>query len=176
MKCDKLYRYHCVLSNVPKCETVEVGFAGHKTSMYREWEVWCTMTKQQFEGWKKNNPDGYYFQKLLDWKISCSICKAVVEENVIFQSNDYFLVETKTKKGHDKRYMLCSIAHRKHGFDSVGMGIAVTEGLKLFKEPFIICFGKYASIKDHWHVVLCDTKLDGESVDIRKEPRIEVIL
>ena len=108
---------------------------------------------------------------------SCPICEAHEHENIIWQStpDGYFIIETKNKKGHDKRYMLCSLGHVGQETDRVGMGIAVREGLNLFEESFIILFGKYASINDHWHVILCDTKLDGESVDLRKEPRIEVI-
>ena len=60
----KKYKYHCILSNVPKGELLEVAFVGSKVDMYREWEVYCTMSEQQFGEWK-NNPDGYYFQKLL---------------------------------------------------------------------------------------------------------------
>jgi len=60
------YRYHCMISNIPKGELLEVGFGEHKANFYHEWEVWKTMTEYQFKEWKKNNPDGYYFQELLD--------------------------------------------------------------------------------------------------------------
>jgi hypothetical protein len=108
-------------------------------------------------------------------KIKCPICKAFRKEPIVYFAADYFVVETRDKKGHNQRYMLCSVEHRPHGIDNVGMGVAIRAGLSLFPESFIIPFGKFASIKDHWHVVMCDMKFDKEVVDITKEPRIEVI-
>ena len=108
-------------------------------------------------------------------KNNCPLCKAFKSEKTHMVNSDYFLVNAKSLKGHKKRYLLCSITHRIHGLDQEGLSLAVREGLRLFKsEPFLVIFGVKASIKDHWHVIICDRILDSEVVNVFEEPRIEV--
>lgn len=107
-------------------------------------------------------------------KNNCLICKAYAKESIELIDDGYFIVETKDKKGHDERYMLCSIEHRRHVFDRDGLSIAVREGLRIFKKSFLVFFGEKASIKNHWHVIICDCILDGETADVLNESRIEI--
>jgi hypothetical protein len=108
----------------------------------------------------------------------CPICEAYHTERIIYETPEYFVIEAKTKKGHNQRYMFCSKAHVPHDPKNYEMMLkAVRSGIKfLFLKDFVVFNGIYASIKDHWHVILSDRMFQEETVDITKEPRIEVYL
>ncbi|MDD1679301.1 MAG: hypothetical protein LUO93_09010 [Methanomicrobiales archaeon] len=108
-------------------------------------------------------------------KNNCPICDAFSKEKIIYETRDFFVINAKTKKGHKQRYMFCSMQHVPHNpFDYQRLLIAVQTGLHLFKTDFVVFNGIYASIKQHWHVILSDRFFQDEVVDITKEPRIEV--
>lgn len=106
----------------------------------------------------------------------CPICKARKNEEIIHSGDGFFVIRAKDMKGHDERYMFCSENHVPHCYDCHGMSEAVKWGLQKMKRDFIIMFGVKASIKGHWHVIVCDRKTDGETVNIFEEPRIEVFV
>lgn len=118
--------------------------------------------------------------------MNCPICKAKIDEseNIVgFFGGDqgerkepkYFVLPCKDLKGHKKRYMFCTEKHMPHGTQDYEKILdAVKMGLALFHEDFIVLNGVNASIKEHWHVIICDRRFDGEKVDVTKEPRIEV--
>lgn len=109
--------------------------------------------------------------------IDCPICKARETERWVYQTRDYFIIKAKTMKGHQQRYMFCSKEHLPHNpQDYHRLLQAVQTGLHLFKTDFVVFNGIYASIKQHWHVILSDRMFQDEEVDITREPRIEVFL
>ena len=108
----------------------------------------------------------------------CPICESYYTEKILYETSEYFVIEAKTKKGHTQRYLFCSKDHIPHdpkNYEAILKAVRV--GIKfLFLKDFVVFNGIYASIKDHWHVVLSDRNFSEEVVDITKEPRIEVFL
>ncbi len=104
----------------------------------------------------------------------CALCRALKTEPVIFSAKDFAVLRSKNMKGHDKRVLFCTREHVPHATDSRKLAEAVKFGLDFFREPFLVMFGDRASIREHWHVILCDRKLEGETVNVLDERRMEV--
>jgi len=109
--------------------------------------------------------------------MNCHICNAYKHEKILLDNERFFVIEAKTKKGHNKRYMICSKSHVKHDpTDVYDVLEAVGMAYQLFEEDFVVFNGVFASIKEHEHFIASDRHFEEEVVDITKEPRIEVFL
>jgi hypothetical protein len=109
--------------------------------------------------------------------MKCNICDAYKNEKIIKENEDFFIVDAKTKKGHNKRFMVCRKAHVQHDpRDIYDLLDALEFVYDLFGEDFVIFNGIFASIKEHEHFIASDRHFEEEVVDITKEPRIEVFV
>lgn len=90
----------------------------------------------------------------------CPLCKAIEDEQKLYEDKHVAILQTKNRKGHTKRIMVVSKNHIpletyrdiEHYTD-----IFIDFCVDYFDEPtFCLMEGTYSKIRDHWHLVACD--------------------
>lgn len=101
--------------------------------------------------------------------VKCSLCELDVKKEKIFHEDESFItLRTENLKGHRERIMIVSKEH-KHSIPHkmYERGLDILE--KISKEVFsytpkaVIMDSTFATINDHWHLVVTD--LDPRSED-----------
>lgn len=114
----------------------------------------------------------------------CPLCTAIATEKaVVFrhfevQNFDYegvAILPTKNKKGHEYRYMVCTLKHTMDNQAELDSIAAIFLFMREFGRDFVILEPTHATVKDHWHRVASDMHGD-DFLLIEKTDRIEVRL
>lgn len=91
---------------------------------------------------------------------SCPLCIAVKNEKSLYEDDHVVILETKNKKGHEKRIMVVSKSHIPLETETGVLKythIFIDFCIDYFDEPtFCLMEGTYSIIRNHWHLVACD--------------------
>ena len=100
----------------------------------------------------------------------CALCHAVRYEPGLWEDHWFKILETKDRKGHQRRIMIASFNHTLPGpsAHSHMLDRLEDEGRKAFAPTykFVILDGTYGSLPDHPHYVATD--LDPQSEDFEQ--------
>jgi len=112
----------------------------------------------------------------------CSLCLAVEKEEPIYKDDKITILETKNLKGHKRRIMAVWQKHNDlhftgHSLDEL-LWRLTNVGLQVFNytEKFVIMSTKFATIRDHYHLVATDLEPDSEDFrQILGTPWVKVV-
>ncbi len=104
--------------------------------------------------------------------LNCPLCTLDLEkENIYYKDGSFIVLRTKNLKGHRERIMIMYRKHEhmilreefEHALDIVSL-----IGKKIFSytPKFVIMDSTFATINDHWHLVVTD--LDPKSEDFNQ--------
>lgn len=96
----------------------------------------------------------------------CPLCTIPQHETLIYENNSFFLVQTKTLKGHKVRVMVVSKQHKKtltllEQVEATKILTDYMTKLMLNQEWFIVG-DEHATFPDHFHLIACDFPLEEE--------------
>lgn len=104
--------------------------------------------------------------------VECPLCKLDLSQEKVFYEDQFFVVlRTKNLKGHKERIMIVSKSHVHRipmkAYESA-LDIVERFGRIIFKytNKFVIMDSTFATINQHWHLVVTD--LDPKSEDIEQ--------
>jgi len=104
--------------------------------------------------------------------VGCPLCQLDLEkEKVYYEDRTFIVVRTKTMKGHRERIMIIYKPHEHtipYKAYERALDIATKIGREVFSytPKFVIMDSTFATINDHWHLVLSD--LDPKSEDFNQ--------
>ena len=93
----------------------------------------------------------------------CPLCRAIINEEILYQDGNIIVLETKGLKCHNKRIMAILVDHETNISplcELVYLNSFVEFCKDYFDEEptFALVDSTYATIKDHWHRIACDWK------------------
>lgn len=106
----------------------------------------------------------------------CPLCKISKNEFLLYSDNDIYLCSTKENKGHKTRVMCVVKRHTIRPSFSIRMKayyLLITYMQQTMKDKnWFIVSNRYASIKNHWHIIACDEKGTPEELQqLHKTPK-----
>jgi len=102
---------------------------------------------------------------------NCPLCNLELREEEIFYEDPMFIVlRTRDLKGHRERIMIVAKEHI-HSVDYVTYGVALQTAEEVGKivfayaPKFVIMDSTFATIKEHWHLVMTDLNPKSKDFD-----------
>ncbi|NIO36419.1 hypothetical protein GTO27_01805 [Candidatus Bathyarchaeota archaeon] len=101
--------------------------------------------------------------------LNCPLCELdLAEEKIYFEDNSFIVLRTRSLKGHKERIMIVWKQHDhtiSYKAQERALDILSRIGRKVFgyTPKFVIMDSTFATINDHWHLVVSD--LDPKSED-----------
>ena len=108
----------------------------------------------------------------------CPLCKIPERETPLYEDNSLFLVETKERKGHQIRVMVCIKLHVENPtFQERTKAYAILiDHMKqvMGDGKWYIIDSTYASVPTHFHIIGCDSFGTPEELELlAKTPKVE---
>lgn len=100
--------------------------------------------------------------------MACALCKAVRDEEGVFENDIVKILRTKKMKGHTERVMIVTKKHDfTTGHNQYLRRILELEGPRFFQHTykFVIVAPDFATIPDHPHLIACDLEPGAEDWD-----------
>ena len=98
----------------------------------------------------------------------CPLCVAVDKEETIYSDDKVKILETKNLKGHKRRIMVIWTKHNDITLKRIDFDYMADKLEEIGKQAFsytykfVIMSSKFATIRDHWHLVASDLEPNSE--------------
>jgi hypothetical protein len=111
--------------------------------------------------------------------MTCPLCEIPKTESLLYQDNLLYLVKTKDPKGHDERVMACLNRHSTEpSFEERTRAYFLLYRYmkeKMEGDIWFMVGNTFASVKDHWHILACDSmSADSQELEqLHKTPKVQ---